>query len=79
MSTRTFDELTDFFNSPGTGHDCLVGADDPELGPYAKWISVPKAEIEKYSRGGYRRLTGYEIDRLIGDVEDYTEGWKHSE
>jgi hypothetical protein len=79
MSTRTFDQLIDFFGNSARGHECLVGADDPQLGPYAKWISVPVAEIERYRRDGYRQLTRREIERLIGEPEDYTEGWKHSD
>ncbi len=59
--------------------EVLVAAADPELGPYTQAIRVPVAEVEGRCRGGYRRISGYEVDAMIGDVEDFTGDWKHSE
>lgn len=77
------DDVWDMMGHVPRGLDLLVAASDPEYGPYTKMIAVPEADIEqvcgpRWNRV-YRRIDGYEIDAMIGEIEDFTEGWRHSE
>lgn len=74
MSPNSFD-LEDL-GMPPAGHETLVDASDPEYGPYKRFLHVPEAEVDAHCRAGYRRLT---LDEVTGPIEDYTEGWKHSD
>jgi hypothetical protein len=80
-SDRSYDldDINDEIVHTPPDQEILVPATDREGGPYVAYLRVLKAEVEATCRTGFRRITGYEEDLMLGDVEDFTDGWKHSE
>jgi hypothetical protein len=78
-AARTLEQIDDMMIHTPRDQELLVAATDPELGPYTSAIRVPKGEVEGRCRMGYRTISAYEIDAMIGEAEDFTGDWKHSE
>ena len=65
----TFEELFEVFaDNHGVA---MVGANDPDRGPYSRCIRVADIDVEAYRRKGYRALTGVEKDRIFSTVDDF--------
>lgn len=77
---RTYDleAINDAIIHTPRDQELLVPANDREGGPYATFVRVPKAEVDAKCRTGFRRITGYEDEMMLGEVEDFTAEWKHS-
>jgi hypothetical protein len=73
------DDINDAITHTPRDQELLVPADDREGGPYTAYVRVPKTEVEAKCRAGFRRITGGEEDMMLGEVEDYTADWKHSD
>lgn len=71
--TMTLEDLDDMIRQ------ILVPSTDPDGGPYTKPIEVAEADVKLKCLLGYRQITGHEHDDMIGDVEDFTADWKHSD
>jgi hypothetical protein len=72
-------DLDDAITHTPRDHELLVPASDPECGPYTQFIRVPLAEVDARCRTGYRKITASEDDVMMGESEDFTLDWKHSE
>jgi hypothetical protein len=59
--------------------ELLVPSTDPDHGPYTLFIRVPKADVDEHCRRGFRRITWGEEATMMGEPEDYTADWKHSD
>lgn len=66
----------DIIHTP-EGQELLVPVADPQGGPYTSFLRVPEGEVEARCRDGYRRITAYEHDEMLGEIEDYASDWKH--
>ncbi len=65
----TFEELFDVFaDHHGVA---LVGAGDPDMGPYTHCVRVAAADVEAYHKKGYRRLSSDEEDAVLGMPDDF--------
>lgn len=75
-------ELQRFLDLDDLDFEGVVGAEDPQYGPYSVHADVPVEYLGEVVARGYRALTRGERDSLfdavIGDVEDYS-GPKHSD
>lgn len=71
--------INDAITHTPRNQELLVPAADREGGPYSAYARVPKTEVEAKCRTGFRRITGGEADLMLGEVEDYTVDWKHSD
>lgn len=80
-SNRTYDleYINDAIVHTPRDQELLVAATDREGGPYTAYVRVPKTEVDAKCRTGFRRVTGHEHDLMIGEPEDFTADWKHSE
>jgi hypothetical protein len=76
--SATYSELRDLIEEVGENR-LLVSATDEDMGPYSACIKVKESAADHWCKRGYRRLTEYERLAAEGEIEDYTEGWKHSE
>jgi hypothetical protein len=76
---RTLEDVDDMMVHTPRDQELLVAERDPECGPYSVAVRVPKAEVEARCKAGYRAITGEEVDAMIGEAEDFTAGWTHSE
>jgi hypothetical protein len=72
MTSREFAEIL----PPSRGTEFLVGAMDPETGPYSSCLRVAGKDVKRWLLQGFREL-GYEEE--FGEIEDFTRDWKHSE
>lgn len=60
----TFRELLDVL-ADRDRRVALVGAPDPEMGPYSRCITVPASEADAWCGRGYRTLTVREDDESL--------------
>jgi hypothetical protein len=58
------------------GIQVIVPERDPQQGPFTKIRFVPEADVPKHL--GFRELQ-VDYDDMFGGIEDFTEGWKHSD
>jgi hypothetical protein len=77
VGRATFHELIEVFSEARTVP--LVRNSDPEMGPYSSCITVPDEEVEAWCSKGFRTRSFHEQEETEGDMEDYTEGWKHND
>lgn len=71
-------ELRDLIDDVGAER-LLVKNSDPSMGPFTACIYVKESAVAHWYRLGYRALDDYERHAAEPAIEDYTEGWKHSE
>ncbi len=63
-SPNTFDELWSSFASVSPGRVVVVGAGDPELGPYSRYRTVDVGMVDERRAEGWRTLTPRELARV---------------
>ena len=81
VGNRVYDleGIKDAIDHTPRDQELLVSTLAREGGPYTAFIRVPKAEVDAKCRAGFRRITHGEDEMMLGEAEDYTADWKHSE